>query len=156
MDRDLIALQQLLLALLLGGLIGLERQLAKKPAGFRTYPLVCLGAALFTIISETMAFKYQTLSGNSLSFDPSRMASQIIVGVGFLGAGVIIFHRSKIHGITTAASLWVTAAIGMALGFKLFNLAVIATCLVLIVLIIFHFVEKSLVRKLKKISNESV
>lgn len=156
MSGDLIILGQLLLSLLLGSLIGLERQLAQKPAGFRTYSLVCLGATLFTIISETMALKYKAIGGNGLSFDPSRLASQIIVGIGFLGAGVIIFHRSKIYGITTAASLWVSAAIGMAIGFKLYSLAIIATCLVLIVLILFYFVEKSLTRKIKKSSDESI
>jgi len=154
MNNDLIIFGQLLLSLFLGALIGLERQIAKKPAGFRTYALVCLGATMFTIISETMALKYKGM-GDGLSFDPSRLASQIIVGIGFIGAGVIIFHRSKIYGITTAASLWVTAAIGMAVGFKLYSLATIATCLVLIVLIVFHFIEKSLTKKLKK-TDESI
>jgi len=109
---------------------------------------------MFTIISETMALKYKGM-GDGLSLDPSRLASQIIVGIGFIGAGVIIFHRSKIYGITTAASLWVVAAIGMAVGFKLYSLATIATCLVLIVLIVFHFIEKSLTKKLKK-TDESI
>jgi len=147
MNNDLIILGQLLLSLFLGSLIGLERQIAQKPAGFRTYALVCLGSTMFTIISETIALKYKGVSGG-LSLDPSRLASQIIVGIGFIGAGVIIFHRSKIYGITTAASLWVAAAIGMAIGFKLYSLATIATCLVLIVLIIFYFIEQSLNKRL--------
>ena len=140
---------QLFLAAILGGLIGLERKIANKPAGIRTYALVSLGSALFCLISQ-LAFSA------SLSLDPSRIASQIIVGIGFVGAGVIIFHRSKIRGITTAASLWVTAGIGMAVGFKLYLLALLTTLLVLIILVIFWLIEVPFARKysLKKEINE--
>lgn len=141
MKETLEILGQLFLAIILGGLIGLERKIAKKPAGLRTYSLVSLGSALFCLISQ-LAF-----SQGSSSYDPSRMASQIIVGIGFLGAGVILFHKSKIRGITTAASLWVTAGIGMAVGFKLYSLALLVTLLVLIILFIFWFIEDRLVRK---------
>lgn len=133
---------QLFLAIILGGVIGLEREIAKKPAGLRTYSLVSLGSALFCLISQ-LAF----IQNLGYSLDPSRIASQIIVGIGFLGAGVIIFHRSKIRGITTAASLWVTAGIGMSVGFKLYLLALSATFLVLLVLFIFWLIEAHLVRK---------
>jgi len=153
MGNNLIILEQLTLSLFLGALIGLERKLAQKPAGLRTYALVSLGATIFTIISETMALKYSGMTG--FSFDPSRIISQIVVGIGFVGAGVIIYHRSKIHGITTAASLWVTAAIGAAIGFKLYNLATIATCLVLIVLIVLYFIENRITKKVNKI-DESI
>jgi len=145
--NDLVILGQLLLSLFLGSLIGLERQLARKPAGFRTYALVSLGSTIFTIISEMLALRYSNTP--NFSFDPSRIASQIIVGIGFVGAGVIIYQKSQIRGITTAASLWVTAAIGMAVGFGLYTLAIISTCLVLIVLIVFYFfIENRLTKKL--------
>jgi len=91
--NDLIMLGQLLLSLFLGSLIGLERQLARKPAGFRTYALVSLSSTIFTIISETLALQYANVP--NFSFDPSRIASQIIVGIGFIGAGVIIYQKSK-------------------------------------------------------------
>ena len=147
--NDLIMLGQLLLSLFLGSLIGLERQLARKPAGFRTYALVSLSSTIFTIISETLALQYANVP--NFSFDPSRIASQIIVGISFIGAGVIIYQKSKIRGITTAASLWVTAAIGMAVGFKLYTLAILSTCLVLIILIVFYFfIENRLEKKVAK------
>jgi len=149
MTQNLIILEQLIISIFLGSLIGLEREISKKPAGFRTYSLVSLGATIFTIISEAIAFEYQNLPG--FSFDPSRIVSQIIVGVGFIGAGVIIYQKSKIRGTTTAASLWVTAAIGMAVGFKLYTLAILSTCLVLIILIVFYFfIENRLEKKVAK------
>lgn len=148
MAQNLIILEQLIISIFLGSLIGLEREISKKPAGFRTYSLVSLGATIFTIISEAIAFEYQNLPG--FSFDPSRIVSQIIVGVGFIGAGVIIYQKSKVHGITTATTLWITAAIGTAVGFKFYNLACIATCLVIIILILFHFIELKLNKRIEK------
>src|SRR5574340_1635893 len=99
---------RLLLALLLGGLVGWQREAAVKPAGFRTHILVCVGAALFTLISRFGFFE----SGA----DPSRVASNIVVGIGFLGAGTIWRAGGSVQGLTTAASLWTVAAIGMAAG----------------------------------------
>src|SRR3989304_1086875 len=101
---------QLTLAVLLGAAIGLERQLARKTAGMRTFALVSVGAALFSIISKYAFREFWGLPG----FDPSRIASQVVVGIGFLGAGLIILRQDKIQGLTTAAGLWVSAAIGMA------------------------------------------
>jgi putative Mg2+ transporter-C (MgtC) family protein len=97
-----------------------------------------MGAAVFIVISEMIAIKYQVSGG----FDPSRVASQIIVGIGFLGAGSIMFQNSKLTGLTTASGLWVTAGIGMAAGFGLYSLAVIATVLVLLIFIAMNFIEK--------------
>ena len=120
-----------------GMLIGAERLLMHKEAGMKTHALVALGSAVFIIISEMIALKYSTGS-----FDPSRIASQIIVGIGFLGAGSIIFKGSRLQGLTTAGGLWVTAGIGMASGFGLYSLAAITTVLVLLILVAMNIIEK--------------
>lgn len=117
-------------ALLLGGAIGLEREYRSKDAGFRTHFLVALGSALFTIISQ-----YGFTDGLR---DSSRIAAQIVSGIGFLGAGIIIFQKNMVRGLTTAAGLWVTAAIGMACGTGMYAVAAITTALVLIGLEVLH------------------
>jgi putative Mg2+ transporter-C (MgtC) family protein len=118
---------QLLLAALLGGLIGLEREYKRKEAGVRTFALVCLGATLFTILGfET----FQKVSGNvGISFDPSRVIQAVAVGVGFLGGGLIILRRFHIEGLTTAAGLWLVAGVGVAIGVKLYLVAVFTSFL---------------------------
>ncbi len=131
---------RLAVALLLGMLIGIERVWAHKTAGIRTYALVSMGSALFVIISEMMAQAYSLGSG----FDPSRIASQVVVGVGFIGAGLIFTKDSKLVGITTATGLWVSAGIGMASGFGLYNIAIIATILTLFVFVVLWFLEARL------------
>lgn len=117
-------------ALILGGIIGMEREYRSKDAGFRTHFLVALGSALFTIISQ-----YGFTDGLR---DSSRIAAQIVSGIGFLGAGIIIFQKNKVRGLTTAAGLWVTAAIGMACGTGMYAVAAITTALVLIGLEVLH------------------
>ncbi|HEY4503323.1 MAG TPA: MgtC/SapB family protein [Candidatus Paceibacterota bacterium] len=129
---------KLLVAVGLGMLIGAERLLVHKEAGMKTHALVSLGAAVFMVISEAMTLKYMNLPG----LNPTMMVSQIIVGIGFLGAGSIIFHSNKLLGLTTAGGLWVTAGIGMAAGFGLFGLATIITILVLFILVVFNLFEK--------------
>lgn len=143
-NSDLIL--KLTVALVLGMLIGAERLLAHKEAGMRTHALVALGSAVFVIISEMIALKYADIG----SFDPSRITSQIIVGIGFFGAGSIIFKDSRLLGLTTAGGLWVTAGIGIAAGFGFFSLAAIATALVLIILVMMNILEKPI----RKISEE--
>lgn len=139
---QLETLGQLALAILLGTLIGIEREFARKSAGMRTYALVCMGAALFAIIPQ-LAF-----TGTAGYFNnPSQVLSQIVVGIGFIGAGVIIFQRSRVRGITTAAGLWATAGIGASIGYKLYNLAISATLLVLLVLVVFWSIEKKFLKK---------
>jgi putative Mg2+ transporter-C (MgtC) family protein len=128
-----------------GMLIGAERLLMHKEAGMKTHALVAVGSAVFIIISEMLALKY-----SSANFDPSRIASQIIVGIGFLGAGSIIFKGSRLQGLTTAGGLWVTAGIGMAAGFGLYSLAGITTVLVLLILVAMNIIEKPI----RKISDE--
>ncbi|MSU44786.1 MgtC/SapB family protein [Candidatus Nomurabacteria bacterium] len=130
----------------LGILIGIERVLVHKEAGIKTHSLVSLGSALFVIISELLAVKYAYLGG----FDPTRIASQIIVGIGFLGAGSIMLQGNRLLGLTTAGGLWVTAGIGVATGFGFYGLATITTVLVLFVLIVINIFEKPI----RKISNE--
>ena len=113
---------QLLLAIALGALIGFERQLGHRPAGLRTHMLVSLGATIFTVIS--------------LSFDiePARIAAGIVTGIGFLGAGSIIAHKGHIRGITSAATLWIVAAIGLSVGVGEYVIAIISALLVFVIL----------------------
>jgi putative Mg2+ transporter-C (MgtC) family protein len=122
-------LGRLVLAAILGGAIGWERQQAHKPAGLRTNILICMGAALLTDLSAHVA------QGAVGPADPGRIAAQIVTGMGFLGAGTIIQSRGNVTGLTTAATLWVVAAIGMSVGFGANIEAAGATALVLIVLI---------------------
>lgn len=136
---------QLFLATILGALVGLERELSKKAAGMRTFALVSLGAAFFTIISIAASEKF---AGAKYIFEVSRIPSQIVLGVGFIGAGLIVFYRSQLKGLTTAAGLWVAAAIGMAVGFKMYLLAIFVTFLVVLIFVLFWLIENRLVKKL--------
>ena len=115
----------ILLATFLGAAIGLERELSGKSAGLRTNLLICLGAAIFTIISKRM------IVGNEAT---TRVAAQIVTGVGFLGAGALIQDRRGVHGLTTAATIWLVASIGMACGAGFRDLAVVSTLIAIIVL----------------------
>lgn len=138
---------QMVLAVILGGLIGLEREYSGKTAGFRTYALVCLGSTMFTLMSFYVYELYK-LEGIYLG-DLSRIASQVVVGIGFIGAGLIIHRRDdKVTGLTTAAGLWATAAVGMALGFKLLFPAIFGTALVLAVFWFFRIIEYRLIKKM--------
>lgn len=132
---------KLLAAVGLGMLIGLERFLVKKPAGMRTYALVSMGAALFVIISELVYAQYGIVAGMD-GFDPLRLAAQVVLGVGFLGAGMIVLQGNRVTGLTTASGLWVAAAIGTAAGFGFFALAAIATALTLVIFMLFWGIEE--------------
>ncbi len=121
---------RLLLAGMLGAVIGLDREYRAKEAGFRTHFLVSLGSALFMIISQ-YGFA-EIVMANGANYDGARVAAQIVSGIGFLGAGTIIFHKQFIRGLTTAAGMWATAGIGMAIGGGMYFLGVAATILVLI------------------------
>ncbi len=118
------ALVRLLLAAFLGGVIGLERELKHRPAGLRTNMFICFGAAMFTLLSVAL----------SQGPDPTRIASQIIPGIGFIGAGSILHARGLVSGLTTAATLFVVASVGMAVGAGLYVTAIFATLVVLLVL----------------------
>lgn len=129
---QLAAALLLVLAAFLGALIGLDRERREHEAGLRTHMLVCVGSCLFTVLSV------HAFPGG----DPSRIASQILPGIGFLGAGTILKYGRSIHGLTTATSIWVTAAVGMAVGGGEWLLATCATLLVWFVLSILHSVER--------------
>ena len=147
MTPDLTLQTQLDLALrltaglVLGAIIGLERELQRQPAGFRTHSLVSLGAALFTVVS---AYGF---SGDLV--DPTRIAAQIVSGIGFIGAGTILQHRGHIRGLTTAASLWSVAAIGTAAGAGLYVVAGVGTVLILVILSLLDRVEEFARRRLR-------
>lgn len=130
-DLHLALLGRLLLAAGLGGAIGLERELGGKPAGFRTNLLICVGAALLTDLSFSIA---ASATPGVMTSDPARLTAQIVSGIGFLGAGTILQSRGSITGLTTAATLWVAAAIGIAVGSGEFVVAIGATVLVILAL----------------------
>ncbi len=132
-DLRLDLLLRLCLAVVLGGAIGFERELQRKAAGLRTNILICVGAVLFTELSIAMS---------SASGDPARIAAQIVTGVGFLGAGTIIQGRGIVTGLTTAATMWLVAAIGMAIGSGALLEATGATLLVLLVLSVLRPIER--------------
>lgn len=123
----------LVLAFVLCALIGLERQFRQKAAGFRTHVLVGTGSATFTLIS---AFGFAPVLGNEVVLDPSRISAQIVSGIGFLGAGVIFTQRDVVRGLTTAATIWVAAAVGMAAGAGMVSLAIGLTVIHLLTLMV--------------------
>ena len=122
----------IVVAALLGGAIGLEREYRSKEAGFRTHFLVGLGSGLLMVLSMHGFDDFMGIQG--IQRDPSRMAAQVISGMGFIGAGCIIFQKNAVKGLTTAAGLWVTSAIGMTAGAGMYGLALVATALVLLCL----------------------
>ena len=127
-------LGRLLLAAVLGGIVGIERELKHRPAGLRTNMFICFGAAMFTVISVQLA--------NAVGGDHTRIASQIIPGIGFIGAGSILHAQRSISGLTTAATIFVVASIGMACGGGLYGLAVFATALLLLCLQVLGALER--------------
>lgn len=131
----------LTVAFVLSALIGIERQRKLKSAGLRTHTLVGLGAAVFTLVS---AYGFESVIGTEVVLDPSRIAAQIVSGVGFLGAGVIFVRQNVVSGLTTAASIWVTAAIGMACGAGMPALAIAATALHLVTVGVLTIVGRKL------------
>lgn len=140
---------RLIMAATLGAILGLEREYVGKSAGLRTYMLVCFGSALFTILSFDGLSSYVGIS----SFDPSRVISQIVVGVGFIGAGLIIFQENKIRGLTTAAEMWVVAGIGATVGLELYAVAVFSTVFILLVLSLTRWFDLEV--KIERLSKRS-
>lgn len=133
---------KLSIAMLFGMVIGAERILAHKTAGMRTYALVSMGAALFTIISDISVSFYGSVPG----YSPGPLTAAIITGVGFLGTGLMIWKDKTLVGLTSATGLWISAGIGMAVGFGLFGLGLIATILTLFVFVVLWFVEQQIKR----------
>lgn len=127
-------------AFILGAAVGLEREVHHRPAGLRTHALVAVGAALITLVS---IYGFSDVVGaNGVDLDPSRIAAQVISGIGFIGAGTIIAHSDRVQGLTTAASMFTVAAIGLACGTGLYVPAVATTVLALIILVPFKYIEE--------------
>src|SRR5216117_4164371 len=135
----LIALK-LVVAMLCGGAIGFERELSRKPAGLRTNVLICIGAALFMIVSRH-------IGGGAPYTDPARLVAQVVTAIGFIGAGVILQARGSISGLTTAATILLVGAVGVTVGEGMFAVAVMATLLVIVVLVLLRKVERMFVSR---------
>jgi putative Mg2+ transporter-C (MgtC) family protein len=140
---------RIVLATVLGGAVGIERELSDQPAGFRTHMLVSLGAALFTLAGAYGLGDFRD-SGIQVRFDPTRIAAQVVTGIGFLGAGAILRRGVNVRGLTTAAALWVTAAIGTAVGLGFISGAVGVTIAALAALYGFKFIERYAMIKFRK------
>lgn len=141
LDKQII--MRLVLVVFLSGLIGLERQIHRRTAGLRTHILVSLGSCLIMLTSMYVFDIYKNIA----AMDPSRIAAGVITGIGFLGAGAIIREREGVKGLTTAASLWVVAAIGLAVGCGFYSAAVFTTALTLIVLLFLRYIESAMMCK---------
>jgi putative Mg2+ transporter-C (MgtC) family protein len=148
------ALLRLALAAVFGGAIGVERELRDREAGFRTHLLVSLGAAVFTLVSAYAWGDWNFSRASGVSYDPTRIAAQIVTGIGFLGAGAIIRQGISVRGLTTAATLWTVAAIGMASGAGYYSLAAIATAMTLFVLWPLRIVALRLFGGLRAVSGQ--
>lgn len=135
----LVALK-LLTAMLCGGAIGFERELSRKPAGLRTNVLICMGAALYMIVSRQ-------IGGSAPGGDPGRLAAQVVTGIGFLGAGVILQARGSVHGLTTAATIFVDGAVGVSAGDGMFAIAGLSTTLIIVVLVLLRPVERAVLHR---------
>ncbi len=156
MDMTWEFILRIFVAAMLGGAIGLEREYRAKEAGLRTHFLVALGSALFMIVS---AYGFDEIKlGEEQRWDIARIAAQVVTGIGFIGAGTIIFHKSEnvIRGLTTAAGVWVTAAIGLACGGGMYILATVSTALVLIGLEAFNLLIGWLTKRRKRKLEEQI
>jgi putative Mg2+ transporter-C (MgtC) family protein len=155
MPLDIELVLRLVGAALLGGAVGLEREVRDQPAGFRTHILVALGSCLFTLISA-YGFGEVLADNPQARLDPTRIAAQIVTGIGFLGAGAILRSGISVRGLTTAASLWVVAAIGLAIGAGAYVLGVATTAITVLALLVLRPVRGWLVRGLKQEQEEFV
>ncbi|MEI7475459.1 MAG: MgtC/SapB family protein [bacterium] len=133
---------RLLFAMAFGFIIGIERELTNKSAGLRTHILVCMGSAVYTLLS-IQGF----VSGDHITRDPARIAAQIVTGIGFIGGGVVLRHGVSIYGLTTAASLWITASIGMAAGAGKYDIAFASSLLSFLVLVLMRSLERGILSK---------
>lgn len=136
----LIIAAKLALAMICGGAIGIERELNRKPAGLRTNVLICFGAALYMIVSRH-------ISGGAAYTDPARLAAQVVAGIGFLGAGVILQARGSITGLTTAATIFVVGAVGISIGEGLFSLGLFSTISIILVLVGLRKAERAVIKR---------
>ena len=135
---------RMLVSIVCGFAIGLERKSRSKEAGIRTHAIVCLASCLFMILSKYLtAPLFSDISGNSFDGDATRIAAQVVTGIGFLGAGIIMYRRDVMHGLTTAAGIWATSAIGMAIGGGFIVTGVCATAIILLLQLVFHLPIKA-------------
>lgn len=149
-DPNIVMLGKLLLASVLGMIIGTERAiLARQAAGTRTFALVSLGACLFVLSGTFIDTKFLGI----VTFDPARIAAAVVQGIGFLGAGLIIFRGESVHGVTTAAGLWIAAAVGVAVAFSMYSVAIFATILTLLVLTAVWYFEWQLKEHFKRVDS---
>ena len=140
-------ISKILISIALGFIIGLERELTNKAAGLRTHILVCLGSTVFTLIS-IYGFDISNIhDGIRIQNDPARIAAQILTGIGFIGGGAVLHHGVSVSGLTTAASLWITASIGMAVGTGSYTLAISTTIIAFVVLVVIRIVEREFLSK---------
>lgn len=147
LELDLVTFFRLALASVLGGLIGLEREVHGRPAGFRTHLLVSLGSCLFVLASIHFYKLYGNFDGSGpVGVDPGRVAAQVVTGIGFLGGGAIVRDRANIRGLTTAACLWLAAAIGLACGAGMYAVPGVVTIIALVSLLLLKKVESMLTR----------
>jgi len=133
---------RLILSIIFGGIIGMERESVNRPAGFRTHILVCVGSTLTMLVSIYIFEQYNSMT----SVDPGRIAAQVVSGIGFLGAGTIIREGATVRGLTTAASLWTVAAIGLAVGSGFYLASILATLLTFVTLISFSRIENYIIQ----------
>jgi putative Mg2+ transporter-C (MgtC) family protein len=136
----LLIAAKLMLAMICGGAIGVEREINRKPAGLRTNVLICFGATLYMIVSRH-------ISSGAPYTDPARLAAQVVAGLGFLGAGVILQARGSVTGLTTAATIFVVGAVGISIGEGLFPLAVFSTVIIVLVLVALRKVETAVIKR---------
>jgi len=144
MDDLIIVISRLSIALLAGGLIGLERAYTGRPAGLRTHAIVCMASSLLMLLT---VFQWELLGNvplETVRVDPTRMGQGVMTGIGFLGAGVIMKEKFTIRGLTTAGSIWITAAIGIILGMGFYSAGLLATAFTLIILSFFGWLEKKI------------
>lgn len=137
---------QVLLAAFLGGLIGLEREYKRREAGLKTFSLVSLGACFFTVLAIYLSSP-QCQFSSFVQVDPGRVIQAVAIGIGFIGSGLIIYHKFQVEGLTTAATLWASAAIGVGVGLGLYFLAVFGALLIILILAGFRLVEEKLFHK---------
>lgn len=145
-EHEIEIVIRLLFSFIVGGIIGYEREKHNKPVGFRTYVLVCLGATIITITGQETMYRVIDLVASNpelykdvVSVDAVRLSAQVVSGIGFIGAGTIINHKSNIIGLTSAASLWTAAMIGIAIGYGYYFVAIVATLLVMLALLLSTF-----------------
>ena len=138
-------LLQIFLAAILGGMIGLEREYKRKEAGLKTFALVSFAACFLTIIDVSLTSKF--VVPGTIKLDPSRIIQAVAIGVGFIGAGLIIHKQGEVEGLTTAAALWATAAVGVGIGEKMYFISIISAFLIVAILSIMRLVEEKIFKK---------